>query len=224
MRIKDIKEFILNQNNIPKIEKDISNWFNLEDAIIFLLNTKLEMIPVYISFKRFFLYSLIVPKYKLRKDYINDLLKWNFGASNGYSYGYNNRNGKMKPKVFTPMDDGGNTEILRNSSPIFFYRSFEGYNNGLFLELNQKIEHILDVYWLEDKKAFCRIDELGDFKEIVTVEKESDLILCTIKKEDLDFYLYLTNSVLIRVFDVIRVLDISKFSNFKDRKEEIYKN
>jgi hypothetical protein len=224
MRIKDIKEFILNQNNIPKIEKDINNWFNLEDAIIFLLETKLEMIPVYISCKQFFLYSLIVPKYKLRKDYIDDLLKWNFGASNGYSYGYTNHNGKITPKIFPPMDDSGNTEILRNSSPIFFYRSFEGYNNGSFLELNQKIEHILDVYWLEDKKAFCRIDELGDFKEIVTVEKESDLILCTIKKKDLDFYLYLTNSVLIRVFDVIRVLDISKFSNFKDRKEEIYKN
>jgi len=122
------------------------------------------------------------------------------------------------------MDDGGNTEILRNSSPIFFHRFFEGYNNGSFLELNQKIEHILDVYWLEDKKAFCRIDELGDFEEIVTMEKDSKLILCTIKKKDLDFYLYLTNSILIRVFDVIRVLDISKFGNFKDRKEEIKKN
>jgi len=75
MRIKDIKEFILNQNNIPKIEKDINNWFNLEDAIIFLLKTKLEMIPVYISYKQFFLYSLIVPKSKLRKDYVDDLLK-----------------------------------------------------------------------------------------------------------------------------------------------------
>jgi uncharacterized protein (DUF2147 family) len=108
------------------------------------------------------------------------------------------------------------------------------YKEKSFIELNQKIEHLLDIYWLEDKGAYCKIDDCGDYEEIFTIEKDkkNELTLCTIKQKDLNFYLFLTNSVLARVFDLNKVHDSwNSDVNYKriidsygDVKKEIFFN
>jgi len=120
--------------------------------------------------------------------------------------------------------NGEVNEILNESIPIFFHRFFEGHKSSSFLEINQKISHVLEIFWLEDRKAFCRINKLGDYEDIATMEDDEDLTLCTLKKEDLEFYLFLSRSVLVIFFNIIRVLNISEFRNYKERKEELYSN
>jgi len=57
---------------------------------------------------------------------------------------------------------------------------------------------------VEKRGAYCKVDEeTGGLVDIVTYRKDEG-ILCTIERAALDFYLYLTDSVLVRLFDVTR--------------------
>lgn len=235
MYINQIKEQIFNLNEIPKLDKDLDKWFDLKDEINFLLGTTEEYIPIYFSYKHFFLNSFIVPVNKLIKGYIEDLLNWNCGLiSYSYFYGYSYSKGKPKKKVFKAMSDGIGAKTLVNSTPIIFRRFNGHFEEQPFIELNQKIEHLLDIYWLGDKRAYCKIDENGDFEEIFTIDKDkkNELTLCTIKQKDLNFYLFLTNSVLVRVFDLSKFHDSLNFDvnykrivdSYRDANNEIYFN
>jgi hypothetical protein len=135
--------------------------------------------------------SFTVPVNKLKEGYIQDLLNWNSGIiSYSYSYGYSYSKGKPRKKTFKAMSDCIGAKTLINSTPIIFQRFNMDYKEQLFIELNQKIEHLLDIYWLEDKGAYCKIDDNGDFEEIFTIDKDkkNELTLCTIKQKDLNFH------------------------------------
>lgn len=235
MYLNQIKKQIFKLNEIPKSDKDLDKWFNLRDEISFLINTTEDYIPIYFSYKNFFLHSFIVSTSKLRKGYIEDLLGWNSGiVSYSYSYGYSYSKGKPKKAIFKAMSDSIGAKTLVNSTPVIFYRFNMDYKGKSFIELNQKIEHLLDIYWLEEKEAYCKIDDNGDFEEVFTVEKDkkNQFILCTIKQKDLNFYLFLTNSTLVRVFDLDKIHDSWDFNvnykritnSYRDPKTEIFLN
>jgi hypothetical protein len=235
MYINQIKKQIFELNEIPKLNKDLDKWFDLEDEINFLLNTTEDYIPIYFSYKHFFLNSFIVPVNKLRKGYIEDLLKWNsLLISYSYSYGYSYSKEKPKKETFKAMSDGIGTKTLINSTAFIFHRFNGDFKEKPFIELNQKIEHLLDIYWLGDKKAYCKLDDNGDFEKIFTVDKdkENEFTLCTIKQEDLNFYLFLTNSVLARVFDLDKIhgswnsdVNYKRIADsYRDAKKEIFFN
>jgi len=235
MYINQIKEQIFKLNEIPKLNKDLDKWFDLKDEINFLLGTTEEYIPIYFSYKHFFLNSFIVPVNKLRKGYIEDLLNWNSGLiSYSYSYGYGYSKGKPKKKIFKAMSDVVGAKTLINSTPIIFRRFNGHFEEQPFIELNQKIEHLLDIYWLGNKRAYCKLNDTGDFEEIFTVDKdkENEFTLCTIKQENLNFYLFLTNSVLARVFDLNKIHDSWNSDvnykriadSYRDAKREIFFN
>jgi len=235
MYINQIKKQIFKLNEIPKLNRDLNKWFELKDEIIFLLGTTEEYIPIYFSYKHFFLNSFIVPVNKLIKGYIEDLLNWNCGLiSYSYSYGYSYSKGKPKKKIFKAMSDAFGAKTLVNSTPIIFRRFNGHFEEQPFIELNQKIEHLLDIYWLGDKRAYCKLNDTGDFEEIFTVDKdkENEFTLCTIKQKDLNFYLFLTNSVLVRVFDLNKIHDSRNSDvnykritdSYRDVKKEIFFN
>lgn len=235
MYINQIKKQILKLNEIPKLNRDLNRWFDLKDEIIFLLGTTEEYIPIYFSYKHFFLNSFIVPANKLRKGYIEDLLNWNSALiSHSYSYGYGYSKGKPKKEIFKAMSEGIGTKTLMNSTPIIFHRYNIGHKEYPFIELNQKIEHLLDIYWFGDKRAYCRLNDNGDFEEIFSIDKDikNKFTLCTMKQKDLYFYLFLTNSILVRLFDFDKIFDSWSFNDnykrikktYKNTKEEIYFN
>jgi len=207
LRIKDIKKYLQEKDILPRDSIELKKWFEMEDVLEFLLNSRKGMVPMFISSNNVFLYSLIVSEDKLSDDFVADLLNWNFSPSSGYSYCISSN----QAYLCGPMDHT-RPKILDGSIPVFFRRDFQG--ESLVLEINQRISHILGIFWLENKNAFCRINELGDYTEIASMEN-NDITLCTLKKEDLDFFLFLSKSVLIRVFDVVRSLDDYKYPRNK---------
>lgn len=224
MRLKDQKEYLEKQNIVPSADLERRKWLGMDDALSFLLATREGVMPVYISCNGFFAYSVIVPEDKLHSDYVRDLLGWNFNHSSGYSYGYSYPEGKPQECLIDPMDWTG-SEILNGSTPIFFLRHFAGHKPSTIIEINQQISHVLGIYWLDERKAYCRINELGEYTDIATVDQDEELILCTIKMEDLEFYLFLSHSVLVRVFGVNRSsIDWMKVLKIKNRKVTDYQN
>ncbi|MDK2892989.1 hypothetical protein [Methanohalophilus sp.] len=227
MRMKSLVNY-LEQQQKPLIssEDSLKAWYSQDDSLNFLLNSTDDDVPVYICGKNYFLYSLIVPSDKLKKGYVEDLLGWNFNADSGYGYGYSFSKNEPVPFLSDPMENTG-SKVLDGSLPLFFLRYFYGYkDHESYVEINQKISHVLDIHWVEEKHAWCKLNKLGEIIPIVNWIEQDDLTLCTLRKEELDFYLFLANACLIRVFDVSRSLDWTSGSelekSFMDEENEIY--
>lgn len=182
--IKYIKEFVERQK------------YEFNDTLDFLLNVK-EMVPILISSNKFNIYSFIVPKDNICNNYHEKLMKWNFTA---------------KPDRY---DYESEIDILDNSIPVFFPRFFSGYRHSYILEMNQVISHALEIFWLEEKKAFCNINELGDYEFIATMDifGENNFFLCTIRKKELNSYLFNNDMALIRFF----AIDIQRSKNIEEK-------
>lgn len=231
LRIIDIKDYLAVQDSIPEDQKELENWFKMQDVLNFLFNSTENMVPIYLhdrSHGGLFIYSLLVPEEMLKEDYVSDLLNWSISISSGYGYGYSFSDRKHVPHLYEPIS-GNSPRFLNDSTPIFFVR--ECFNHTLTkLEINQKISHVLEICWNEKRNAFCKFNDVGDFIDIATMKHNNKLTLCTLKKEDLDFYMYLSKSVLIRFIDIMRYAKNFKHAQhdnrqnleLKDPENEIY--
>jgi len=95
---------------------------------------------------------------------------------------------------------------------LIFKRSFHGVQQGLTpIELSQKLIHSLDLYYVPERKAYCRLDCRGDIEDVIKVfqRKSSDewggLEFVTILRRDLDKYMALSETCLVLRFDFTRV-------------------
>lgn len=182
---------------------DYKQWLEQKDFLQFLLDTCDEEIPLYISYKGTFIYSIFLPQNYLRGNYIDDLMNWNCSpySSWGYSYSHGKNEGKINISLSPPFDSSG-SKLLKNATPITFLRSFEGrIGQKSYIEVLQLFIHLNGLHFVEEKNAYCRLNEDGDIEEIIKIHLTPDDILVTIKQDVLDHYLFLSKSVLLRLFD-----------------------
>lgn len=207
MRAKTLKRYIDEQAIVPENEEELGNWFKMYDVLDFVLNSgRKGMVPVYSSNKKFrnsfYSYSLIVPEENLKGDYITELMHWSVTPSSGYGYGYSSSEGGYKPLLFDAVSSDS-PHLLEGSTPIFFLRECNNHTSTI-LEINQKISHVLEICWSKKRKSFCKLNDVGDYVDVATMNDDENLTLCTLNREDLEFYLYLSKSILITFFDIMR--------------------
>ncbi|MCC7165481.1 MAG: hypothetical protein IT331_23490 [Anaerolineae bacterium] len=206
-----------------------TEWLKFNDALDFLNYSKSGIIPAYVSTNDFFLYAILIPEKHLEGEYVQDILQWNFGVDSGWGYGYSFEDGKPQKILFPPLEHTA-TERLELGDPIFFYRSFDGFREQTnYVEISQPIAHILGIHWVPGRNAYCKLNELGDLQEIAPVHYIEPGIICAIDFDALELYMFLTDSAMIRVFDVTRSLYEGAFAsngretaNFEDHTHEIY--
>lgn len=228
MRLKTAVEYLKKQcAPMDSSDDGLKRWHSYEDAIAFLMNTTGDDVPVYIGGTDFYLYSLIVPLERLEGDYVADLCKWNFSVSSGFGHGYSVANGEPVPFFCEPVEHTG-SRILDGATALFFLRSFP-WGDTTYIEINQKVSHVLGIHWVEDKRAWCNLNDLGEIVPVARWESVGDMNYCTVRKQELDYYLFLANACLIRVFDVTRSTDWSVAlamelceALYEDNKNEIY--
>lgn len=213
MNARQISEYLRQSSSIPVFgTEDYQQWLRLEDAIGFLTDSINGSVPVYISVigkgMDFFLYSAFAAKDKLVDDYPASLLDWNLTPASGWGYGTSQdpETGKVQKALFPPLDHTG-TPILDGAEPIIFSRHFYGYKNPNYLELSQRFAQLTDSHWVPERQAYCRYNEVGDLDSVVRLTKIDGGWICTVERDDLDFYMAVTDTTLVRVFDVIRTND-----------------
>jgi hypothetical protein len=64
-----------------------------------------------------------------------------------------------------PMDGRGKT--LQHGEKLVFRRSFAGSPERRPIELSQKLVHALDLHYIPERSAYCRLDEDGDVVEVI---------------------------------------------------------
>ncbi len=151
---------------------------------------------------------MFVPRGRLIGDYVDDILSWNLSSGEEWGYGLEYDEITHEPrKVVSPPLDRTDSKILDNSEPIFFHRFFQGYTEHTnYVELNQKFAQISDIHWVAKRGAYCKLDDRGDLLDVSQVIDDK-IRYSTVLRDALDFYMFLTDSVLIRVFDVTRFSD-----------------
>lgn len=202
----------------PAYEK----WIDFTDDVEFLVRSSTNHIPIYIRMGHFFLYSVLVPQHKLRGNYINNLLKWNIfpGSSWGYGYGYDPSTKRVEKLLSPPLSHTGSS-ILDEGEAVVFLRGL--YDSSSYLELNQRLAQVLDIHKVDQRNAYCKLDEqTGDLLDVVSFSQDDDT-LCTIHRKCLEFYMFLTDTALVQLFDITRWS--GSFNGWqKKQKEAMYRD
>jgi len=94
---------------------------------------------------------------------------------------------------------------------LVFRRTFHGYEvDGAQVELSQKLVHSLDLHFIEERSAYCRLDEHGELDDVIRLHHEprsengEPLHAVTIRRAELDKFMALSGTSLVFRFDFTR--------------------
>lgn len=110
-------------------------------------------------------------------------------------------------------------------SPVFFRRSFKNsisQSETVFYELSQEIEHLLNLFYIESRKAYCLVDEDGATVEVFKIIKNEKYSALIFKRIYFEYYLWLKKTNVFRRFDYTET-DHSCFTSYpKDSRKIEY--
>ena len=192
-------------------------WLKSKDFINFLACSTEGTIPLYIYNPRLYVYSVCLPRNKLKGEYIKELMHWDAGPGSTWGYSATYKDGKPSRHTICPPFDG---KILQYAQPLTFFRYFEAnkYQDG-YTELLQQLTHLLGIHRVSERRSYCKLNEDGDIEDVVKIHDEKDESVVSIKKDSLDFYLYLTKSIVIRFYDLVRTYKVD-FPMLNDSRTE----
>lgn len=190
----------------PDNAEDFERWVRQEDVLPFLdLEIRDDEIMLYASTDHFFVNSVLVPKFQIRPNVVTDLMAWNFNATG--SWGIATCGDDVS--VCEPLASTGSKRISKGEK-LLFLREFEGNDNGsTYVELSQRMAHILCLHHIPERKGWCDIDQRGDIQSVVAIHEipavKGSGRLVSIKRSYMEKYAGLTEQVVLRMFDVTRL-------------------
>jgi hypothetical protein len=109
-----------------------------------------------------------------------------------------------------PLSSPG-CKSLVGGEKLIYRRSFNGVAKGPPpIELSQKLVHSLGLYWVDERNAFCRLNDRGDIEDVIRViwlkgpPTEPEATVVTILIKDLVTYMALADMALVLKFDFTR--------------------
>jgi hypothetical protein len=110
-----------------------------------------------------------------------------------------------------PLSNPG-CKSLVGGDRLVFRRLFTGVAEGPApVELSQKLVHSLDLHWVEERSAYCRLDKRGDIEDVIRViwpkgpEAQEREVVVTILIKDFATYMAVAGMSLVIKFDFTRV-------------------
>jgi hypothetical protein len=107
---------------------------------------------------------------------------------------------------------GSESKSFAGGEKLIFLRSFSGVDDGRPpIELSQKLVHSLDLHFVHERNAYCRLNNKGDIEDVIKItqlNRDSTwgyLDVVTILRKDLDTFMALSETSLVLKFDFTRV-------------------
>ena len=219
-------ERIENLDKVPDDVTEYATWIKADAHLKFLReNAREDELVIYGVDSCTFIHTVVVSQKSLSSIDHDDLLRWDGNPFSSLA-GYEAVKGQEGVWIERGTDWGA--ETLRGAQQLVFARHFEGLNtkDALYHEILQEYLHLTEIHWRSEQRAYCRFDENGDFDHIVSVtpkEDEGSVTLVTFKREPLEQYLAVTNSVLVRMFDftLLRRGNDFSFSHWPNGPEDV---
>lgn len=218
--------------SIPPAEKEpFTRWLEQKDALAFLKdNLHHDEFIIYANLPHTFIHAIFIPANLVDPPDTDDLISWNCDATSSWGIcQFFNEPNHPQFSIEKPLSFSG-SKTLDKGEQIVFARSFEGYIDGRnYFEILQKFTHSLDLHFVPEKKAYCRIDKLGeieDFIRIVAIPDRAgglaDTVICC-KRDLVDEYMALTSAAIVRTFDFTRYSP-EDFQGWGNPQEELIKD
>jgi hypothetical protein len=183
-----------------------------EDSIAFLKsNAQRDEIVIYASADAALIHGVLVPTEQVTPADQADLLNASIMPDDSWCIQRAWGGGKGHRIYLEPPLSHPGCKSLVGGEKLIFRRSFTGVAEGPApVELSQKLVHSLDLYWVEERGAYCRLDKRGDIEDVIRVvwlkgpEAKEREIVVTILVEDLATYMAVVGMSLVLKFDFTR--------------------
>ena len=139
-----------------------------EESIDFLReNVAAEDFVAYASLGHVYMQAVLAPLSRLKNLEASDLARAPLEADDSWRIEHEWGGGRSRDRVYlvSPLERSG---PLRGGEKLVFLRQWSGAN-GIETEVSQKLVHALDIHLVEERAAYCRVDENGDLDGIVKV-------------------------------------------------------
>lgn len=221
---KKIVEQLVKLDELPSEKEALAEWIQAEAHLKFLeKNKKSQEIVIYGAPEYSFIYSMVVPEELMEPFDKDDLLGW---STNPYVSAASYVWGGGTDDVWVERGASGvGSKILAKGSHLIYGRTFEGWSgeDRDYFELSQEYAHLEGLHWRPEQRGYCKFDEQGDLKPVVSITKRNsinDISLVTFDRSSLDLYLAASKQVLVRLFD-FTLLDRSNFSSWGGGNETV---
>jgi hypothetical protein len=208
MQDRKVLDYLGSADTPPADENGLTDWIAGRDALDFLGASTAGRVPVCYLHPHFFVYGVVVPAAQVGQPDLDDLMGWNFPLSHGWTYSVHaGERGDVEAIVHQPGQVIG-SEALKDAQPIVFLRRFaRRAPEEEYVEVDQRLAHLLDAHWIAERQSYCGLNDSGDIVEVITIHKEDPHLLVTMEAKELQRYLAITNQVLVQLFDVRRCAD-----------------
>jgi hypothetical protein len=186
-------------------------------------NSRSEEIILFTNVSQALVHSILVPLANVAPPNGEKLQHATIDPYNHWAIEHVSGGGEPDRMYLSPPVDGFGCEGLTGGEQPVFRRKFDGVDKGApRTELSQSLVQALDLYWLDEEKAFCRLNTEGDVEPIIRVR---DLgahsggigdVLVTINAEQIHRYMAVTEMALVMKFDFTRFVP-SSFHGFHDQ-------
>lgn len=183
-----------------------------EDSIAFLKgNAQRDEIVIYAVADAVLIHGVLAPTEQITPADQADLLNASIMPDNSWCIQRVWGGGEGHRIYLEPPLSHPGCKSLIGGEKLIFRRSFTGVAEGPApVELSQKLVHSLDLYWVEERSAYCRLDKRGDIEDVIRVirlkrpeAKEHDVVV-TILIKDLATYMAVAGMSLVLKFDFTR--------------------
>ena len=200
---------LLHRAGAPPDGDAFATWVTLEDAT-HLLRADLDQddIILYCSTGDVFLHAVLAPSDVVTSPDPADLMDWSGNPYDSWGVAYSLD--PSKTSIVPPLARSPSKTIARGEQ-LVFARRFAGVSDETSIELLQKLMHLYGLYYLEERSAYCRLDGRGDLEDVVAITRTDDSkehrggrIVVTIRRSVIDEYMAITDTTMVRMFDITR--------------------
>lgn len=206
-KIADVKAI----NEIPKA--DAAKWLaNAEGAVNFLkANATNDEIVIYASGSSVLIHGALALKGKVAPADGAELQDSNIPMPDDCWAIQRVWGGGEGHRMYLEAPLSSGSESLVGGEKLIFRRLFTGVAEGPSpIELSQKLVHSLNLHFVHERSAYCRLDSRGDIEDVIKVVQVKKGSTCdhldvvTILRRDLDTFMALSETCLVLRFDFTR--------------------
>lgn len=220
-----IINYIKKLDEVPVDSTAFTQWVTAKAHVDFLKATaKADEMIVYASGPYTFIHSLVVPLAALNPINHDDLFAWGtnpYTSAASYVYGGD-------PRTMW-IERGGRSrgsKTLEAGTDLIYARTFEGWAGPekTYVEAAQEYTHLAGLHFRPEESAYCRYDDVGDLYYGISITRSGDekggVSLVSFAWEELEQYLVLSDSALVRLFD-FTLLRYEEFDRWPDDPENV---
>ncbi|MEM8669453.1 MAG: hypothetical protein AAGG48_18150 [Planctomycetota bacterium] len=189
----------------PTSNEDFEHWIRQDEVVAFLEeDLSDDHILLYVSLPHLFLHAVLIPAVDTNQDSAwEDLEHWSLSVDATWGIA------SCGDEIFLcdPLDHTG-SKIIDQGEKLVFLRDFDGIDRGkCYVEMNQRLCHVLGLHHMPERSAWCRLDENGDIEEVIKIHslpEPHEGRVVSMNAKQLAVYSSVTNQHLARMFDLTR--------------------